>query len=45
MDRKKPEQEEDGDAEEDYDEAKANKRSDFYFAFFLSCALPSFCAA
>ena len=40
MDRKKPE-EEDGAGEQEYDEAKANKRSDFYFAFFLSCALPS----
>ena len=44
MDRKKPDGEEDGAGEEDagYDEAKANKRSDFYFAFFLSCALPSY---
>ena len=33
-----------GDVDDDgYDEAKANRRSDYYFAFFLSCALPSFC--
>ena len=44
MDRKTPEEEDGAGEQEDagFDEAKANKRSDFYFAFFLSCALPSF---
>ena len=32
---KKTEEESDGDKE--FDDAKANKRSDYYFAFFLSC--------
>eukprot|EP01045_Picozoa_sp_COSAG04_P002900 COSAG04_NODE_110_length_25928_cov_18.966782_31_plen_88_part_00 len=41
MDRKKPDGEDErASGAEEYDEAKANKRSDFYFAFFLSCALP-----
>ena len=41
MDRKQTEEGEERDGDEGYDEAKANRRSDYYFAFFLSCALPS----
>ena len=35
------EKDDDDAAEQDFDEVKANMRSDYYFAFFLSCAWPS----